>query len=144
MRFSTVAEVIQCWQPLLSLSAGVLVYMTPCLVGAAPSDECSVGSGSQVEIGECLAQAEVTVEQTIELAFGFAMESAKDLDEVTGRAVAVPALESGQDAWESYRSAHCEFVGSTFGGGSGTGIAIRSCRIELGRARVTELMQFVR
>lgn len=110
---------------------------------ADPSFECSMNSSSQVEIGNCVGEAETTVNQTIEVALRFAMESAAELDAATERDTAVPALKAGQSAWEIYRDAHCEFVGSTFGGGSGTGIAIRSCRVELGRARVKELMSFL-
>lgn len=114
---------------------------------AAQSDpglECSVVHGSQVEIADCVAAAESAVDKAIEAALGFAMTAARDLDGVTGRAVAVPALEAGQATWAAYRDAHCAFVGATFGGGSGTGIAIRSCRVELGRARVTELVRYAR
>ena len=109
---------------------------------ADPSMECSVNVGSQGEIRACVAEAEAAVDQTIESSLGFAMEAAGELDEITGRAVAVPTLEAGQAAWSAYRDAHCGFVGATFGGGSGTGIAIQSCRVELGCARVSELMAF--
>lgn len=111
---------------------------------ADPSLECSINASSQVEIGGCVAEAEKAVDQAIEVAYGFAMASARELDAVTDRAVAVPALEAGQAAWSAYRDAHCEFVGTTFGGGSGTGIAIRSCRVELGRKRVEELFKLVK
>ena len=105
--------------------------------------ECGVAAGSQVEIGDCLADVERSVDATVETVLGFAMASAKELDEITERDVAVPALEAGQAAWTAYRDQHCEFAGATFGGGSGTGIAIRGCRIELGRARAGTLMGFV-
>jgi uncharacterized protein YecT (DUF1311 family) len=110
------------------------------LAAADPALECNTGASSQIEIGECVAETEARVDAAVEAAFGFAMTSATDLDEVTEREVAVPALEASQAAWDAYRDAHCEFVGATFGGGSGTGIAIRSCRVDLGRARVTELL----
>lgn len=109
---------------------------------ADPSLECSIGNGSQVEIGRCVAETEAKVDQAIEIAFGFASRAAQELDGVTGRMVAGPALERAQAAWSTYRNQHCEFVGARFGGGSGTGIGIRSCRVELGRARVTELMKY--
>jgi uncharacterized protein YecT (DUF1311 family) len=110
---------------------------------ADPSLECSLAAGSQVEIGNCVAAVEKAVDQVMEQALGYVQASAADLDEITARAVSVPALEAGQAAWSAYRDAHCEFVGSTFGGGSGTGIAITSCRIELGRDRIEELMAYV-
>jgi uncharacterized protein YecT (DUF1311 family) len=112
-------------------------------VGAAladPASECGVDLGSQVEIGDCVAATEKRVDASLASVLGFATEAAKELDGVTGRAAAVPALEASQAAWSAYRDAQCEYVGSTFGGGSGTGIAISSCRIELGRAREAALM----
>lgn len=118
------------------------IALFPALAAADPSLECSLSSGSQVEIGNCVAEAEATVEKTLSLALGFATDSATSLDEVTGRPVAAPALMDGQAAWAAYRDAHCAFVGTTFGGGSGTGIAIQSCRVELGRARIAELLAF--
>jgi uncharacterized protein YecT (DUF1311 family) len=121
----------------------LLLPLVPALAGADPAFECNTGASSQVEIGACVAETEARVDAAVEAALGFAMTSATDLDEITGREVAAPALEASQSAWVAYRDAHCEFAGATFGGGSGTGIAIGSCRIELGRTRVAELLQYV-
>ena len=120
-----------------------LTITGPSLALASPSLECSGDNSSQVEIGDCLASAEKQVQGAIDLALSFARDSAAELDEVTGRATSVKALEAGHSAWLQYRDAHCEFVGTTFGGGSGTGIAIQSCRINRGRVRTTELMDAV-
>lgn len=121
----------------------ISVVFLPAAALADPSLECSLGNGSQVEIGNCVAKTEASVNATIDVALGFARASAEELDATTGRAGAVPALDAAQTAWAAYRDAQCEYVGSTFGGGSGTGIAIQSCRIELGRERVAELMKLV-
>ncbi len=125
------------------ISCLLILLASPFAALSDPSFECSVDLSSQVEIAECVAETEAAVDKTIDIALGFAMGSVKELDDVTGRQVAAPALEASQAAWSVYRDAHCEYVGSTFGGGSGTGIAIRSCRVELGRARVSELMSRV-
>jgi uncharacterized protein YecT (DUF1311 family) len=119
------------------------LLLAPALAAADPSLECNTGASSQVEIGACVAETATRVDAALDAALGFAMTSATDLDEVTGREVAVPALEAAQAAWVAYRDAQCEFAGATFGGGSGTGIAIASCRIELGRARVAELFRYL-
>jgi len=116
--------------------------LLPVSAFADPALECA-DAGSQVEIGTCVGRAETNVEAALVEAFGFAVDAAKELDEVTGRAVALPALETSQEAWKTYRDAQCEAVGASFGGGSGTGIAITSCRVKLGRARVTELLRFL-
>lgn len=108
---------------------------------ADPALECS-DAGSQVEIGSCVGKMEKRVELAIEESLGFALQSAKELDDITERQVAQPALLASQDAWVLYRDRQCEAVGASFGGGSGTGIAITSCRVDLGRARVDELLRF--
>ncbi|WP_170383836.1 lysozyme inhibitor LprI family protein [Ruegeria atlantica] len=108
---------------------------------ADPSLECSDAS-SQVEIGECVGEMENRVNQAVEASFRIAQQAATELDEVTGRVVAQPALEAAQKVWVIYRDTQCEAVGASYGGGSGTGIAITSCRVELGRARVEELLAF--
>ncbi|PTQ68005.1 lysozyme inhibitor LprI family protein [Celeribacter persicus] len=116
-----------------------LVALLPTAVFADPSTECSVDSGSQVEIAACLTEVEDKATRAMEMTLGFVRNSAQELDEITGREIALPALEASQTAWETYRDAQCESVGAGFGGGSGAGIAIRSCRVELTRARTREL-----
>lgn len=111
---------------------------------ADPALECGLDAGSQVEIGACVAREEARVEHALAAAYGFAEAASRETDAVTGRPVAVPALEAAQAAWTAWRDAHCAHVGAGFGGGSGTGIAIRGCRVELGRARVAQLLAMAR
>lgn len=124
----------------LAASFVLLLSSLPGAGLADPATEC--GGSSQVEIGACVADTLARVDASIEIYLGFATRAAEELDQVTGREVAAPALEAGQAAWSAFRDAHCEFVGATFGGGSGTGIGIDSCRIELGRDRARELMRY--
>jgi len=126
----------------LGMMPMLFVLLVAAEAQADPVMECGNQFGSQVEIGDCLVDIGKNVDASMGVALGFAMASAKELDEVTEREVAVPALEAGQAAWSAYRDQHCEYVGSTFGGGSGTGMAIRGCRIELARARTDVLMKF--
>lgn len=109
-----------------------------------PSLECSLDNGSQVEIGNCVAQAADRADRAMEMALSFARNAAQELDGITGRIEGVPALEAAQDAWAAYRDAHCGHVGTGFGGGSGTDIAIQSCRVELTRQRIRDLMATTR
>ena len=125
----------------LGLAAAIAVA-TPTLLRASPDSECP--GSSQVEISDCVAQVEEAVDASLATIFSFALAAAQELDTVTGRPGAVEALEAGQAAWSAYRDAHCAYVGTTYGGSSGTGIAIRSCRIELGRARERDLLRYVR
>jgi uncharacterized protein YecT (DUF1311 family) len=119
----------------------LLLLLLPSTALADPTLECS-DAGSQVEIGACVGEAEDRVAMALQESYGFAMQAAAELDEVTGRVAAQPALEAAQTAWESYRDAQCEAIGASYGGGSGTGIAITACRVDLGRARVDELLRF--
>ena len=121
----------------VSLALGI------CMAGPVLADaslECSLSAGSQVEIGDCVAETEARVNAALDLALEQARAAAEELDGVTGRAVSVPALDTAQAAWSAWRDAECEFVGSTWGGGSGTGIAITACRIGLARDRTEALL----
>lgn len=120
-----------------------LIVASPALLMADPSSECGIANSSQIEIGDCLKVTEKQVQGAIDQALKFARDSAVKLDDVTGRAKSAKALDAAQSVWTKYRDAQCDFVGTTYGGGSGTGIAIQSCRIELGRLRERELMSAV-
>ena len=121
-----------------ALFTGGFVAMTTVAL-ADPSLECSVTASSQVEIGNCLVVVEENLIPTLAIALDGARASAQELDDITERSVAVPALDASQAAWEAYKDAQCDYAGSLFGGGSGTGIAIRSCRIEMTRDRIKDL-----
>jgi uncharacterized protein YecT (DUF1311 family) len=122
------------------LALGFISIISP--AQADPTSECNNQAANQVEVGNCLAKVAANVDAVIDFTLELATGAAKELDQVTERTEAIPALTNAQAAWNTYRDTHCAFVGTTFGGGSGTGIAIRSCRIELGRQRITELMNF--
>lgn len=123
---------------LLAVAAGLSMAHP---LSADPAMECE-SAGSQVEIGACVAETAERVDSAVEMALRLAWASAEDLDTSTGRLIMGPALDASQEAWIAYRDAQCEAVGILFGGGSGTGIAMTACRIDLGRARVTELLRF--
>ncbi|MEM1161724.1 MAG: lysozyme inhibitor LprI family protein [Pseudomonadota bacterium] len=101
-------------------------------------------ASSQVETVACLSDIEEQLVPALAVVFDAARASALELDEITERSVAVPALEAAQDAWALYRDAQCDYAGALFGGGSGTGIAIQSCRIEMTRARIKALSAAMR
>lgn len=120
--------------PAMAMAATLL----PLVANADPSMECD--GSSQVEISECLDETLARADAAVEEAFSFALTSAAETDEVTGRASVVPALYASQSAWEAFRDGQCDYVGSTYGGGSGTGIAILACRITEARNRTTALL----
>jgi uncharacterized protein YecT (DUF1311 family) len=110
---------------------------------ADPSLECSLSASSQVEVGACITETEERATAALAEVLTIAQSAAAEFDAETGREAVVPALAASQAAWEAHRDAHCEYVGTTWGGGSGTGIAIGSCRIEMIRDRIDELMATV-
>ena len=122
----------------LLVMAMVAALLVPPAASADPAMECD--GTSQVEIRECLDETLTRADAAVEEAFSFALTSAAELDEVTGRASVVPALYASQSAWEAFRDSQCDYVGSTYGGGSGTGVAILACRITAARARTAELL----
>ena len=119
-------------------AAMATTLLTPFGASADPAMECD--GTSQVEIRQCLDETLARADAAVDEAFSFALTSAAETDEATGRASVVPALYASQSAWETFRESQCDYVGSTYGGGSGTGIAILACRITEARARTTELM----
>lgn len=107
---------------------------------ADPVLECSFDSGSQVETSGCMQRVEERANFALEIALQSARESARELDEITGRTAAEPALDASQKSWLAYRQSQCDYKGAMFGGGSGTGIAIRGCHIRLTRQRTETLL----
>ncbi|MDA5093402.1 DUF1311 domain-containing protein [Aliiroseovarius sp. KMU-50] len=126
----------------ISTAALIIFFSAPHIIMADPASEC--GGSSQVEIGRCVADTLQRVDATVDMYLGFAMSTAREYDQSIGRSVAEPALEAAQAAWSDFRDAHCDYVGTTFGGGSGRGIGINSCRIVLGRDRADVLMRYIR
>ena len=127
-----------------ALTAASGLLLVAAVAHADPSLECSVSSGSQVETSNCLVTVAEAADAALEVMLDIAQKSAAELDSITERDVAVPALAAAQDAWAAYRDAQCDYAGSLFGGGSGTGIEIQSCRIALTRARTAELESALR
>ncbi|MCW1931914.1 lysozyme inhibitor LprI family protein [Pararhodobacter zhoushanensis] len=124
------------------LTLTLMALTLPVAAQADPTMECS--GASQIEIGACVTDMLTAVDLAIDTALGFAQASAQELDSATTRPVTAPALDTAQAAWSAWRDAHCAYVGTTYGGGSGTGIAITACKITLGRDRVDQLMAMVR
>ncbi len=121
------------------------LFAMPYVVSATPAAadaalECGVQVSSQVKIASCVAAQVDIANQALDETVGFAQEAAAELDGVTERDDAVPALAVAQTAWETYRDAQCSYSSSLFGGGSGAGIAEGACHVALTRARIAELL----
>ncbi|MFQ6548117.1 lysozyme inhibitor LprI family protein [Aestuariibius sp. 2305UL40-4] len=121
----------------------IIPFTVLAIAGPAPADtamECGVQVSSQVEVASCVEAQIRVLDQTLDEALGFARDAAAELDAVTEREVAVPALEEAQVAWVAYRDARCAYRAALFGGGSGAEIAEGSCRVAATRQRIDELM----
>lgn len=125
------------WTALIS-SAFLCVPLAP--LAADPAMECGVQVSSQVEVSDCVSAQVNIVNLALDQALGFAQDAATELDTVTERDVAVPALERAQSAWLAYRDAQCGYAAALLGGGSGAGIAEGACHVAVTRARIAELM----
>ena len=123
-----------------ALIASILAILPFAPLAADTALECGVQVSSQVEIASCVSAQVNIVDLALDQALGFARDAAVELDGVTGRDVALPALENSQGAWVAYRDAHCRYRAALFAGGSGTGIAEGTCHVALTRARIAQLM----
>ncbi|MBF9049785.1 DUF1311 domain-containing protein [Roseobacter sp. HKCCD9010] len=127
------------------MSRNLTLLATLYAVSAAPvaadaALECGVQVSTQVEIASCVAAQVDIANQALNETVGFAQDAAAELDGVTERDDAVPALAEAQTAWLAYRDAQCSYSGALFGGGSGAGIAEGACHVTLTRARIAELL----
>lgn len=96
----------------ISIMAALVLAAGP---GAASPDlECE--GSSQIEIRDCVAETEMRADQAMQFSLQQAEARATELDDITGRAVALPALQAAQSAWEAYRDAECDYAGTLFGG----------------------------
>ena len=85
------------------------------------------------EINECASQrleaAEAELAQYLEACF---KHNARDL-------TLVKSIKAAQKSWESYRSAHCDSVGTHWRTGTIRGLMYLSCEINLTKQRTHEL-----
>jgi len=123
------------------LIASLLIVLSLTPVAADPAMECDVQVSSRVEISSCVSAQVRIIDLALDEALGFAQDAAAELDGVTERELAEPALDAAQGAWLAYREAQCSYSAALFGGGSGAGIAEGACHVELTRARIAELME---
>lgn len=126
----------------VSVSSILLFGILP--VAADPVLECNSGMATTAEITACLAETEERVDRALDTALDFAMAVAGDVDEMTGNAVSMAALDEAQAAWRAFRDAHCAFVSASFGDPDVGRMEAGACRVQLGRARVADLLDAMR
>jgi uncharacterized protein YecT (DUF1311 family) len=95
-----------------------------------------------VEMKDCLAEVEQAIEIEMALTWTEVQQNiaTRYFLQNTQRARFAAAADRAQAAWAAFREADCrEVTGFEWWGGSGAGVAIRSCRIEATAARVRNL-----
>jgi uncharacterized protein YecT (DUF1311 family) len=124
------------------MRAALLVLTAILSLGAVAADARCSDLGSNVEIGACLAAVERDVERELLLTLAAAQRNIAGRDFMTPPTLArfAAAFDRAQAAWLAWREVDCgEVTGFEWWGGSGAGIAARSCRIEATTARVRDL-----
>ncbi len=132
--FLAVGLALASWMPTASMAQtnGMSPELSACLGQA----------GNAIQTGDCLGQALSREESRMANAFARVQATAAAIDTGPVAVGSAQALFDAQTAWFSYRTAHCGFAGTTFGGGSGTSNAVSFCMVDLTRARTAELLTF--
>ncbi len=94
-------------------------------------EECYTKASTTDAIRQCLKQELQETRQEYREALEKLTQYAAELDRVTGRNEAVPALEKANTAFDRYVSEQCRFDEAMMGSGTGAGSANLSCQINL-------------
>ena len=120
-----------------ALAAALLVPAAP--AGADPVGECQALTADQVQTGQCLQAALGAADHVMAGALGALLQKADELDRVTGRPAARPAVEASQVQWQAYREANCAVPFALAAGASGAGHFQPGCMVTMARTRAAEL-----
>ncbi|WP_164521459.1 lysozyme inhibitor LprI family protein [Iodobacter ciconiae] len=108
----------------------------------SPPAQVECDEANQILIKACLTKLAPQAIQDRKSAQTATRAMMKNLDRATGRPEAFAAFKQSTRTYEAYRQAHCAWIGKSFAGGSGAGIAELSCQIDLDHARANELSRF--
>ena len=118
-----------------------IAIMSYAMAGAAMAgalDECLIRNDPAV-VQRCLVDLDKEAQAALVKAEGDAGRRARDIDNVTGRVPAAPALAKSMRAFADYRKAQCDFVRAMYSKAGGAEQAQIGCMIDLTRRRVREL-----
>ena len=121
----------------VSLICGAVLAASPVL--ADPVGECQTATTTQVDTNQCLQNTQAAAQHVLDLALQRAQQKADDLDGVTGRTEARPALDQAQADWMTLLKSNCAVRGAFAAGASGSGQFIAACAIQMTRLRAEEL-----
>jgi uncharacterized protein YecT (DUF1311 family) len=120
-------------------SVGVLLLLSAAPALASPVGECQAAMPTQVAVNQCLQNTLAAAQHVLDLSLTNAQQKADELDAVTGRTEARPALDQSQTDWLTFRDSNCAVRGAFAGGASGSGQFIAGCAITMTRERAAEL-----
>ena len=120
-----------------ALAAALLVPAAP--AWADPVGECQALTADQVQTGQCMQADLGAADRVMGTALDALLQTADELDRVTGRVAARPAVEASQVQWQAYRETTCAVPFALAAGASGAGQFQLGCLITLARARTAEL-----
>jgi uncharacterized protein YecT (DUF1311 family) len=124
----------------LKLAAvGMLLLVSAPAALASPVGECQAAMPTQVAVNQCLQNTLAAAQRVLDVSLTNAQAKADELDTVTGRTEARPALDQSQTDWQTFRDSNCAVPGAFAGGASGSGQFIASCAITMTRERAAEL-----
>lgn len=121
----------------LLLLSSLLALMVPCVSSAQDSiEQCYKSATTTSAVRECLKKELQQTRDEYRDTLDKLTQQAGELDRVTGRNVALPALEKANTAFDRYVAEQCRFEEQMMGGGSGAGAANLACQINLLHVRM--------
>lgn len=121
----------------LLLLSSLFALSLPCVSYAQDSiEQCYKSATTTSAVRECLKKELQQSRDEYREAMEKLTQQAGELDRVTGRNEALPALEKANTAFDRYVSEQCRFEEKMMGGGTGSGAANLACQINLLHVRM--------
>jgi len=122
----------------MKTAMAIVTLLTAGAATAGALDECLIRN-EPAAVNRCLVDLDKEAQAALVKAEGDAGKRARDIDNVTGRSPAAPALAKSMRAFSEYRKAQCEFVRAMYSTAAGSEQAQLGCMVDLTRRRVREL-----
>jgi uncharacterized protein YecT (DUF1311 family) len=128
-----------CRRALATAALATALLVPASAASADPVGECQALTTNQVETGQCLQTDRGAADQVLATELDALLRRADELDRVTGRPAARPAVEASQVQWQAYREANCAVPFALAAGASGAGHFQTGCMVTMARTRAAEL-----
>lgn len=124
------------------LLSSLLILAIPAVYAQDSIEQCYKAATNEVAMRECLKKELQQTRDEYREALDKLTQQAGELDRVTGRNEAMPALEKANMSFDRYVSEQCRFEETMFSGGSGAGAANLACQINLLHIRIGAMEAF--